>query len=195
MAGKVDANKSVVPPPTGAGGATPPLTERITSGVANARDSMFSAATSVSQWKAVKGVRESTVWSWIAWPFRALGSLLGAIVSRASRFVWKPKPISQEVTIEFKGWFWNTTETTSTERALRKGWLTIEQGIADNKFTLDQAQTNGWVPVTIKGRVYNSTMMLKEAVEKGYMTVEQAIADKHITDSQAAAAKWIVKKS
>ncbi|HEY5235829.1 MAG TPA: hypothetical protein VIJ14_06600, partial [Rhabdochlamydiaceae bacterium] len=150
---------------------------------------------SPSEWKAVKTVRESTVWSWITWPFSAFGSLLSGIWSRISKAVWgEPKTVKTEVTVEFPGYLWSSSETTTVERAIRKGWLTIEKGIADKLFTEEDARVNGWVPVILEGRVWNSTVMLKTAIETGKMTVEQAIAGGHITEAQAAKANWIQKK-
>jgi hypothetical protein len=179
----------------GGGAETPTRTERVKAGIAAAGSTLSSAASSASEWRAVKTVRDSSIWSWLAWPFRAISSILGSIWSRVSKVVWgSPTPVSKEVKLVFPGYIWDSTVKTSPERAIRKGWLTIEKGVESKYFTLEQAQTNGWVPVTIVGRVYNSTMMLKTAVENGYMTVEKAIADGHITEAQAAKADWIQKK-
>ncbi len=82
----------------------------------------------------------------------------------------------------------------SIESAINEGHLTDEKGIADNLLTLEEAQIKGWVPVTIKGKWRNSTMMLKTAVEGAHMTVEQAIEAGVITKEQAAKADWIKKK-
>jgi hypothetical protein len=171
--------------------------ESVKSGLGGARDTIVSAASNASQWKAVKTVRNSFVWSWLSWPFSVIGSLLSGTLSRISKLIWgSPKVVSGEdkVTLKFKGYFWDSKVETTLERAIRKSWLTIDNGIKENKFTLDEAQTNGWVPVTFKGYVWNTTMMLKTAVETGKMTVEQAITDGHITEAQANRAKWLVKQ-
>jgi hypothetical protein len=184
---------------TGDSSGTPTKLKRIKQGVGDGINTITSAAsnavTNVTEWTPVKTVRNSAPWYYITLPFSAVGSFFGAIWARVSRAVWgSPSVVTAEVTLESKGFFWNSTYTMPTEAALRDGYMTVEQGVQDKKFTMEDAQLKGWVFVTVPGRLWGTnTMMLKTAVEGGYMTVKEAIDGGHITEAQALKADWIKK--
>lgn len=81
------------------------------------------------------------------------------------------------------------------EEALRNKWFSVDQGIADNKFTLEQAQQNGWIShrVLKKGILYNTNhrTLVKDAIEAGDLTVAEAISLKYITEEQVKKAPWL----
>jgi hypothetical protein len=170
--------------PLTSGSSTPTYSERAQKGLSDVKDTLVAYTP--------KRVRESTVWSYLAWPFSTFGSLLSAIWARISKAVWGSHSIvTEEITLESKGFLWNSTYKISTEEAIRQGRVSIKALIHEGKLTMEDAQIRGWIPVTIKGTLWNSTMLLKDAIEGRYMTVDDAIKAEHITDSQAKQAPWL----
>lgn len=171
---------------TSGGTSQPSRFESVKKGIGSGFSSMTTAA---SEWTAVKTVRNSVIWSWITWPFSAFWA-------RVSSFIWRsPSVVTDKVSVEVPGWFYGTSIVdTSPETALRNGWLTVEQGITNTTFTMDQAKINGWVLVDIPGKMWGSSkMMLKDAILGGYITVEDATKAKYFEESHAEQADWIKK--
>jgi hypothetical protein len=176
---------------------TPTKFERFKTVAGDGISSLSSAVSNVTEWTPVKTVRNSAPWYYLTLPVSLLGSFFSGIWARISKAIWgAPSVVTAEVTLESKGWLWNSTYTMPTESALRDGYMTVEEGIASNKFTQDDAKIKGWVQVEIPGRVFGSSkMMLKDAILGGYMTVEKAITDGHITESQASQSDWVKKET
>ncbi len=148
----------------------------------------------ISSWGPVKTVRESTIWSWISWPFTATASFFKGLWTRFSEWKWgKPMVISDTVVVQFPRRFTffgflpsHYEEVTTTERAIRKGVLKFEEGMKQGKFTLEQGRKKGWNPVIVDQK----TMMLKTAIENGLMSLGDAIKEGHTTDEIARINGW-----
>ncbi len=153
-------------------------------------------ATSGIVWGPVARVK-SGAWSWISWPFKAFGSLLSNIWGRISSKIWKqPEVVKDFVTVKVPGTIYGfTLKKVPIQEALRNKWYTVEQGIKDKAFTLEQAQQNGWIShrVSKKGYLYNTNhrTLVKDAIEAGDLTVAQAIELNYITPAQVKNATWL----
>jgi hypothetical protein len=156
-----------------------------------AKNSFVNVTSSISQCGPVNKVRNSTVWSYVTWPFSALWA-------RISKIIWGSPSVAKDmVKLTESGWiFGETTYDMPTEVALRSGKLTFAKGIEDKVFTEESAKENGWILVQIPGKAWgNWTMLLKDAIQGGYMTRDKAISDGHITQEQADKATWLPKET
>ncbi len=142
-----------------------------------------------------KIVRESSIWSYITWPFSAFASFLGAIRARIANRFWPTDFVSiPQIKIVSKGMFWNTTFDVTVEEALTYYKKSIEEVMEQTKLSLDQHKIQGLVPVTFKGYIYNEILTLKDAITSGRMTVDEAIKAGHFEESHADSALWLQKK-
>ncbi len=163
---------------------SPTTFERVSTGLGEVKDY-------ISQCGPVNKVRNSTIWSYVTWPFSALWA-------RISKAIWGSPSVAKDmVKLTESGWIYGeTTYDMPTEVALRSGKLTFAKGIEDKVFTEEGAKENGWILVQIPGKAWgNWTMLLKDAIQGGYMTRDKAISDGYITQEQADKATWMPKET
>lgn len=162
---------------------------------------------SIASWGPVRTVRESTIWSWITWPFTATASFFKGLWTRISTRVWGiPQVVNGVIKVEVGG----VIREESIERAVRHRWCKYEEAKARGEYicegvkkiglTDDQMKIEGYIPIEIPNRRFSGyiwrtlTTTVRHAIEHGDLTVKEALDEKYFEQRHVDNATWLKKE-